>query len=446
MSFVHPWFPLLLGGIVLLHRAVPARFRPWVLLLGSVIFYGWVDPRLVLLLGGVGASDWAIALMASHSKRPRDWVALAVVKDVGLLLWFKFLGPFVGLPVWVPLGLSFYALQSLGYVLDVANHRIRPRRSLLEVMQFVAFFPQLVAGPVERARDLMPQLEARTVASERQIRAGLVLLAWGAFQKMVVADSLDPWVDRAFALNEPGGPIVWAAAAAFMVQVFADLSGYTDLARGAALLLGVRLSKNFDAPWRAATTSEFWARWHRTVTRFVRDHLLGPLLGSGNPGPLRRIWATSAALFLMGIWHGAGTNFILFGLLHAVATAFFVALEPWAPWRNPRLRPYMSVAYLATVGWVGAMIFREPSATRLLGHLSRPFWMGTYEEIEAGLALVGFAGALAIPLGLGQWAADRFDERSPWAIPLQILAVSILLVAVFFMWRPTDADFLYFAF
>lgn len=446
MSFIHPWFPLLLGAIVLVHRAVPARLRPWVLLAGSVVFYGWLDPLLVVLLAGVGASDWAIALVAAASPHPRRWVALAVAKNVGLLLWFKFLGPFAGLPVWVPLGLSFYALQSLGYVLDVSQHRIRPRRSLIDVMQFVAFFPQLVAGPVERARDLMPQLEARAVASERQIRAGLVLLAWGAFQKLVVADSLDPWVDRAFALETPGGPIVWAAAAAFMVQVFADLSGYTDLARGAALLLGVRLSKNFDAPWRAATTSEFWARWHRTVTRFVRDHLLGPLLGSGTPGPWRRIWATSAALFLMGIWHGAGSNFILFGLFHAAATAFYVALEPWAPWRDPRLRPFLSAGYLLTVGWVGALIFREPSVTRLWGHLMRPVWSGAPEELGAALAIVSLAGGLAIPLGLGQWAADRFDEDSPWAPALQILAVSSLLVAVFFMWRPTDADFLYFAF
>ncbi len=446
MSFVHPAFPLLLVAVVALHRLVPASWRPLVLLAGSVLFYGWEEPLLVLLLFSVGASDWAIALVAGYRPDPRPWVALAVVKDVGLLLWFKFLGPLAGLPIWVPLGLSFYALQSLGYVLDVANRRIEARRSPIDVLQFVAFFPQLVAGPVERARDLLPQLEARGVASARQLRAGMVLLAWGAFQKMVVSDTLDPWVDRAFALNEPGGPLVWAAAAAFMVQVYADLSGYTDLARGAALLLGVRLSKNFDAPWRATTTSEFWARWHRTVTRFVRDHLLGPLLGRGRASPLRRIGATSAALFLMGIWHGAGANFLLFGALHAVATAFYVALEPWTPWRNPRLRPLMAVFYLGTVGWVGALIFREPSVQRLWGHLARPPWAGSYDEGVAALALVSLAAALAVPLGVGQAIADRFDEDGPWALPLQVLGVSALLLAVFFMWRPTDADFLYFAF
>ncbi|MBX2803451.1 MAG: hypothetical protein KTR31_37570 [Myxococcales bacterium] len=446
MSFVHPGFPLLLAAIVALHRVVPASMRPSVLLLGSVLFYGWDQPALVLLLFGVGVSDWAIALAAARSEDSRGWVALAVAKDVGLLLWFKFLGPLAGLPVWVPLGLSFYALQSLGYVLDVSQGRIQARTSPVDVLQFVAFFPQLVAGPVERAKELMPQLEARGVATAAQLRAGIVLLAWGAFQKLVVSDTLDPWVDRAFALHEPGGPIVWAAAAAFMVQVYADLSGYTDLARGAALLLGVRLSKNFDAPWRAATTSEFWARWHRTVTRFVRDHLLTALLGGGTPGRVRRIWATAAALFLMGIWHGAGWNFLLFGALHASATAVYVALEALPVWRDRRLRPLLSATYLASVGWVGALVFREPEPVRLWGHLMRPFWQGTWEEGVAAASILGLAVAMAAPLGLGQWVADRFDPEGRFALPLQVLGTSWMLLAVFVMWRPTDADFLYFAF
>ena len=446
MSFVHPGFPLLLAIVVVLHRVAGPTLRPAVLLLGSVVFYGWIHPWLVVLLLGIGASDWALAWMAAHHRYRERWIALAILKNVGLLVWFKFVGPGLGLPVWVPLGLSFYALQSLGYVLDVAQDRIRVRRNVLDVLQFVAFFPQLVAGPVERARDLMPQLERRDVATASQLRAGMTLLAWGAFQKLVVSDSLDPWVDRAFALHQPGGPIVWAAALVFMVQVYADLSGYTDLARGAALLLGIRLSKNFDAPWRATTPSEFWSRWHMTVTRFVRDHLLGPLLGSGSAGPWRRVWATSTALFLMGVWHGAGMNFILFGLLHAVATAGFVLLEPWAPWRRRELRPVMAVVYLGTVGWVGALVFREPDELRLWGHLTRPLWEGAPEEFVAALALVSLGFGMVVPMAVGQTLVDRTETDGPWGPALQVLAISLMWVAVFFMWRPTDADFLYFSF
>ncbi|HHO52206.1 MAG TPA: MBOAT family protein [Deltaproteobacteria bacterium] len=452
MSFVHPAFPLLLAAVVAAHRVVPSSWRPTILLLGSVLFYGWGQPSLLLLLFGVGVSDWALALVVEQAENKRPWITLAVLKDVGMLVWFKFLGPAVGLPVFVPLGLAFYGLQSLGYVLDVASGRIRARASLIDVLQFVSFFPQLVAGPVERAKELMPQLEARGVATTQQLRAGIVLLAWGAFQKMVVSDSLDPWVDRAFALNDPGGPIVWAASAAFMVQVYADLSGYTDLARGAALLIGITLSKNFNAPWRATTTSEFWSRWHLTVTRFVRDHLLGPLLGQGTPGPLRRVWATGMALFIMGVWHGSGWHFVIFGLFHAIITGFYTLLEPWAPWRNPRLRPFMAVFYLVFVGWVGAMIFREPSTPRMVGHLMRPFWVGTWEEVVSGLSILGLAMLLAVPLGIGQLVAERWNtnprwvEQSPWSLPLQVFGVSLMLAAVFVMWRPTDADFLYFVF
>lgn len=446
MTFVSPGYPLFLLGVVALHRLAPAAWRGVVLLVGSAVFYGWGHPGLLVLVVAIGASDQAIARAISAGADRRALVALAVGKDLGILGLFKYGALFAGLPVWVPLGLSFYALQSLGYVLDVAHRRVEARRSLAEALEFVLFFPQLVAGPVERTQDLAPQLAARGVASESQLRAGLVLLAWGAFQKIAVADTLDPWVDRAFALRDPGGPVAWAAAAAFMVQVYADLSGYTDLARGSALLFGIRLSKNFDAPWRAATTPEFWSRWHRTVTRFVREHLLAPLLGSGSPTLARRAMAVGVALLAMGAWHGAGWNFLIFGLLHATASIGYLLLEPWSPWRRPAWRPWFALGHLLTVGWLGAMIFREPDPGRLVAHLARPVWSGTADEGAAGLALFGLAAGLAVPLWLGQIVADRWSADHRAALPLQIVAVSGLLAACFVFWRPTDADFLYFQF
>jgi alginate O-acetyltransferase complex protein AlgI len=445
MTFVSPGYPAFLAGVVLVHRALPPAARSGWLLLASAVFYGWGSLASLLLLVLMATSDAALAQVAS-ARHARAWAGLAAAKNLGGLLWFQHLAPAMQLPEVMPLGFAFYALQSTGYVLEVAAGRMAPRK-LGEVMLFVSFFPQLVAGPIERAQELMPQLAAGRVATGLQVRRGVMLLVWGAFQKLVIADTLAPWVDRAFAAQQVGGALIWGAAAAFMVQVYADLAGYTDLARGSACLLGIELSRNFDAPWRAASTPEFWSRWHRTVTRFAREHLLAPLLGP-HPTPLRRAWATLLTLVLLGAWHGAGWNFLVFGLLHGLAWTATLLLAPWAPWRHPWLRPLFAGAHLVLVGWTGALVFREPDIGRLYGHLTRPFWISDPQEQVAGLALVSMAGGFGLILVLAQHLSERWptDARSERTLPLEVALVSLLLAAIFALWRPVDADFLYFQF
>jgi alginate O-acetyltransferase complex protein AlgI len=444
VTFVAPAYPALLAAVVLVHRWLPARRRWSWLLLASAAFYGWHSPAAVGVLAAIGASDFAIA-QAATGRHASRWACLAAAKNVGALAWFLHVAPAMGLPAVMPLGFAFYALQSTGYVLDVAAGRLRAR-TLRDVMLFVSFFPQLVAGPVERAGDLMPQLDAARAASADQVRRGVLLLCWGAFQKLAVADTLAPWVDRAFAVQEPGGALIWGAAAAFMVQIFADVSGYTDLARGSALLVGVELSRNFDAPWRAASTPEFWRRWHRTVARFAREHLLAPLLGE-HPTPARRAGAVLVTLLLLGAWHGPGWNFLVFGLLHGLAWTASLALLPARP--SPALRPALAAAHLVLVGWTGALVYREPDVGRLIGHFTRPPWASGADELSAGLSLLGMAGALAVPLVVGHELAGwwrRSPRSASWAPALEAGLVSALLAATFVLWRPSDADFLYFRF
>ncbi|MEO0606180.1 MAG: MBOAT family O-acyltransferase, partial [Myxococcota bacterium] len=273
----------------------------------------------------------------------------------------------------------------------------------------------------------------------------------GGFKKLVVADSLAPYVDKVFVLESPAPVLVWAASFAFMLQIYADFSGYTDIARGSARLLGFDLTLNFREPFLARTTIEFWQRWHMSLSTWLRDYLLGPLVGDGGAGRLRFGLATLTTFVLIGFWHGPSWNFVLFGLFHGSLVILYGLVARRLPPRGtvPWLDAALIAGHLGFVGLTGSLMFRETHIDRLIAHLTQWPWTGSADDGVAATVIVGVTLLGCVPL-LVQWAVvTRVVPRisaSPWFLPLQTTTWAGLVAAMFLFYRTTLQDFVYFQF
>ncbi|MBN1337437.1 MAG: MBOAT family protein, partial [Deltaproteobacteria bacterium] len=290
MTFVQIEFVAFLA-IVFTIYVLFRRFRAQnvVLLLASLVFYGWVHPWFLALLLFTATLDYLSGrAMARWPARKRWFLAASLTGDLGLLGYFKYADFFLenvragldalGIPsaigpigVFLPVGISFYTFQSLSYIIDVYRGDTQPRRNLLDYFLFVAFFPQLVAGPILRADALLVQVERPRRITWEGFASGLSLALWGAFKKICVADVVADYVDKAFQLQAPNAALVAAATLGFGVQILADFSGYTDIARGVARMMGFELPLNFDHPYLAKSPSDFWRRWHISFSSWIRD-------------------------------------------------------------------------------------------------------------------------------------------------------------------------------
>lgn len=302
----------------------------------SCLFYMASHPTYIGLLLVSTVLDYWIGqrIDASDDEKVRKrWVALSVASNLGLLGFFKYSNFFIDslndgaklfgyelnlplLPIILPVGISFYTFQTMSYTIDIYRRQLNPAKNFLEFAVFVTYFPQLVAGPIVRASELLPQLEKRPALRRELVGEGIFLILTGLTKKIVVADYLSVnLVDRAFANPELyTAPEMVVALYAFTAQIYCDFSGYTDVARGSAKLMGYELPENFDRPYLAPNPAEFWRRWHMTLSRWLRDYLYFPLGGSRS-GPVRAYWNLWLTMFLIGIWHGAGWTFVIYGAL-----------------------------------------------------------------------------------------------------------------------------------
>ncbi|HMV70441.1 MAG TPA: MBOAT family O-acyltransferase, partial [Myxococcota bacterium] len=352
MTFVQPAFALLLTLCCLV--AWTARSRSIVnpaLLAASYLFYGWVHPWFCALLALSTLIDYAAARIITERPAWRDAALWASVGgNLGVLGLFKYFDFFmtefghaltaIGLPLEpallglaLPVGISFYTFQSMSYTLDVHRGRLPACASLVDFALYVAFFPQLVAGPIERATHLLPQVQSDRAVTIDQVATGVTLLAWGAFQKVCIGDVVGAYVDQVGALREPAGALIWASAIGFGTQIVADFSGYTDMARGAARMLGFELVKNFHFPYLATSTPDFWRRWHMSLSEWIRDYVYEPWLRLGRPSLRRTIGVTLGTFLLVGLWHGPRWTFILLGLWHGTAMVAYTVITPILPRR-----------------------------------------------------------------------------------------------------------------
>ena len=352
MTFHSPAYGLFLVVVFALFWLVAARrgLRTALLLAASWLFYGSYGPWLLCLIGFSTLLDWHCGQAIHRSADPRRrrlLLAVSLVGNLGVMGFFKYydwamggvaaLSTLLGSPMvhevlvhTVPVGISFYTFQTLSYSIDIYRGKLAPARSLLDFALFVSFFPQLVAGPIVRAVEFLPQLESPPRLDRARLHGGLYRIAQGLLKKVVLADVLGAaLVDPVFA--DPGayGPVTHALAIyGFTLQLYLDFSAYSDIAIGSAALFGFVLPENFDLPLQARSIREFWRRWHISLSSWLRDYLYFPLGGSKRSEP--RVWFNlTVTMLLIGIWHGAHSLWIVFGLLHAAAVCLERGLERW---------------------------------------------------------------------------------------------------------------------
>lgn len=353
----------------------PGR-RLALLAVSNIIFYGWFDLRYLTLVVGIAAVDYLAGGRVQDERRGGLYLKLGIAANVLLLAVFKYAN-FVAVSGWdalhaagyhgakpvlgilLPVGVGFFTLNGISYLVDLRRGKAEPARSFIELFDFLAMFPHLVAGPIVRWPELRPQLRLppRKLTAEAAA-VGLFLLGLGLIEKLLVADQLAPTVDSYFSQPEELSFITgWAAAVGYTVQLFFDFAGYSDMAIGLALLLGFRFPQNFDTPLQARDIGDFWRRWHMTLGLWIRDYVFIPLGGS-RAGPSRVALNLVIAMAIAGLWHGAGWTFVLWGVYHGVLLAF-VALRRRA--RDGR-RGNVVVGRVLTLGAVvcGFVVFRAP--------------------------------------------------------------------------------------
>lgn len=388
MSFDSLEYLIFLPLVALIYRFTPGKWRWLPLLMASWYFYASWNAALTSLIIGVTAVSWGAGLLISRTddrRRQRLLLAADMVVCLGLLCYFKYFGFLTdilsalsrmlggrGFDVWaviLPVGVSFYTFQAMSYVVDVYRGDMPAERHFGYFALYVSFFPQLVAGPIERATTLLPQLRAHRDPTADDLRMGLRLLLTGLFRKVVAADFVARFVDCVYALDAPDGFAVLAGTLLFALQIYCDFSGYSEIAAGSARLMGVRLMRNFDRPYGAATIREFWRRWHISLSTWFTDYVYIPLGGSRR-GSARQILATLVVFTLSGLWHGAAWTFVVWGLLHGAMMTADILLRNRLP--KGRLgRAVMTICTFAavTLTWVFFRAESLPHAGMLLARL-----------------------------------------------------------------------------
>lgn len=452
------------------------------LLVASYVFYGWLSPPMTLLLFGVTASNYVAALALTRWPALRTPIlTTTVVASLANLAAFKYFGWFIAdiaprlhsnaetsalqtVRYAVPLGLSFYTFHNLSYTIDVYRGRFTARTNPIDYFLYGAYFPQLVAGPVERASNVLPQLEAPRRLDAERLLSGFGLALWGAFKKLVLADTIAPYVDLVFQADDVSAPLLWSGVLGFTIQVLADFSGYTDIARGVSRMLGIELMENFAHPYLAATPMEYWQRWHISFSTWLRDYVYLPacfsdgvrkfvtIPGTGEWGPFANTTrALLITLLLSGLWHGTTANFLVWGLYYTVLGTIYAAIVARLPRTLKRDARWRWVTVPLMFGWtlVGMHLFREPDVHRLLHHFTLNPFEASPEQWLVTSAMIGLCAYAATPL-----VAALLYERylHPWLSrsllypAARTVAWAFMVVALLAAHRQTTGDFIYFQF
>nr|WP_321468181.1 MBOAT family O-acyltransferase [uncultured Desulfobulbus sp.] len=475
LSFWAFFLPVLWLSVLALHLVLP-RIRTYALLIASWIFYGFWDWRFLSLFILSTLIVWILSLRigaATQPKTRRGWLLLSLIFSLGLLGLFKYLGFFVDsfvaligtvglsltdewtLKILLPLGLSFYTFQTIGYTIDVYRGNISAERDFINFALFASFFPTLVAGPIQRAGDLLPQINSPRQVVWDDIGRGTVLCLLGLIKKIVIADALAPSVAAIYGTPDPsivGGADVIVATWLYALQIYCDFSGYTDIARGVARMLGFDLKYNFLQPYFATSPQEFWRRWHISLSSWLRDYLYIPLGGNrGGTAAINRNLIVT--MILGGLWHGAAWNFVLWGAfqgaIQVVQRLFgFKGRRPGDPLgggigrKGMHILITLSFFQVTAYGW---MLFRASSFEQIAIFSSK--------IVTSPLSTAGFISAPAFPsicgiIFLFVWdlCAEYAEQQKfylCWPIAVRSILWAMMIYLLAFGLTTTTSGFIY---
>jgi D-alanyl-lipoteichoic acid acyltransferase DltB (MBOAT superfamily) len=478
MSFNSIPYLLFLPAVLAGYWLLPHRLQNFFLLAASYFFLGFVHPWFIILIFSVSLTHYLAAMAMQRWPHLKKYIlVLSLVISLGLLAFFKYANFFlenftvmlqwIGLPsftttlsILLPVGISFYTFQAIAYSIDVYRGKMEPQKNIFDLTLFISFFPQLVAGPIERSKDLMPQVVRPRHLSAEQCKHGLLLLLWGFFKKVVIADNCGLITHKVFSLANPDFYILWAGVYAFAIQILADFWSYTDIARGTAMLFGFKLSRNFNHPYFSTSPADFWRRWHMSLSYWLRDYVYIPLGGS-RTGMWRAQVNIMITFLLSGLWHGASWNFVLWGAYHGllvvlhrvIKSVFAVFLQP-----SLTLRPVINAGkifitfLLVSIGW---LMFRVTDIDRLqeLFMLSPLGVPADSIHIALYLFFVSFLYSLPIWMhGIGNLVTQQYMTKNGTVqLPEKLLLLRPLLMLLLFIGiltlrSPKPSTFIYFQF
>ena len=456
----------------LLRRSTSVRII--YVILFSLYFYYKSSGVYFLLLVFAAASDYWIARALYRTRRPwlrRSWVVLSIAVNIGMLGYFKYTNFLIDISnrlfgegflqfrnIFLPVGISFFVFQSLSYTIDIYRRQLRPLDRWTDYLFYLSFFPQLVAGPIVRAKDFIPQICRPLHVSREMFGTGVFLILTGLFKKAIVSDYISlNFVDRIF--DEPllySGFECLAGIYGYALQIYCDFSGYSDMAIGIALLLGFRFPKNFDSPYKAATITEFWRRWHISLSTWLRDYLYIPL-GGNRKGRVRTYINLLITMLLGGLWHGAAMRFVLWGALHGAALALHKLWLKFVPRAKAtgaemswgwRIAGIFFTFNLVCFGW---LMFRAESmqtVSLMLHQIFSNFNLAVAPQVLKGYLSVFLLMGAGYALHMLPASADRTAQRIVAASPtvVQVLLAAGMIWCVMQIKSSDIQPFIYFQF
>jgi alginate O-acetyltransferase complex protein AlgI len=418
-------FVLFLSVVLVALRLAPGRTaRQALILLASCYFYAYWNPHYLLLLLTPSAIDYFAAIRIENSEDPRirkRWLLFSLITNLGLLGYFKYADFFVQqfatllglqarhLDILLPVGISFYTFKTMSYVIDVYRREMQASRSLWRYAMFVTYFPELVAGPIVRASVFLPQMTRSLRPSWPRAWVGAQAILLGLTKKLVIADRLAPFVDSVFAApaNFSSATVV-SAVIAYSFQIYCDFSGYSDIAIGVSRIIGYDLPENFNMPYAATSITDFWRRWHMTLSQWLRDYLYVPL-GGNRKGKLRTYINLFLTMLLGGLWHGANWTFVFWGFLHGLGLAVHKGrLDRIKAGRARPLHPV--IGWLVTYAFVcfAWVFFRAQDFSTALVIVQKLLWLD-----PAGVNHFYLPLALLLPIVvLGHWLGKVASDQS----------------------------------
>ena len=472
-SFVFLFFFI---TVVTLCVVVPQRYRKLVLLVASYYFYAYWDVRFTLLILASTLVDFVVGPLIHHARTRvlrRMFLFASLASNLGILFFFKYYNFFVDsaaqiLSTWglnvtnlniiLPVGISFFTFQTMSYSIDIYRGKIKPVRNIVDFALFVSFFPQLVAGPIVRASEFLPQLKNPVKITRENLWAGFQIFLMGLFKKLMIADAVAPLVDQVYANPAYFSSVtVWLAIIGYGIQIYCDFSGYSDMAIGCARMLGFRFNQNFNMPYLSRNIAEFWRRWHISLSSWLRDYLYISLGGS-KKGNFRTYVNLLVTMLLGGLWHGASWNFVIWGGVHGIALGIHRAWNSRVTNRSSKTKTDSNDANLTIVqvGRVGATLlfvlltwvfFRAQDLETTLAIFRKLLfidaggttWIYTYVIIAILFCVIGHI------VGARRNADEHVYFRSPRSLSAAF-AVVITCLTIFVFAPNNVSPFIYFQF